>query len=363
MKPMLFSLIHWYHFFYLFFIVFSAWRCGRGWILGRRGWVTLSLAALLLFAAIAALPVMFPIPWLTGALVLGFALYVVEWPLSLIFPRRRRAFNGAVLLLLPALVAFGIWNGTVRLPVVREVSVPWPGLPPAMQNFIIVQVSDLHAGPRTSLAWLAGVVERINGLQPDLIAFTGDTISGNITDGRLELFQKLHARHGIFLVVGNHEKDPESGRHYLPLLTTLPDVHLLRDTVVTIPPGLQLAGIWDEEELIFENRPELWRKHLLRLHSRFDPDLPLVLLSHRPSPFLPAVQAGVDLQLSGHLHAGQLPPVNLALWLLLPYLHGSYRSGNATLVVSAGAGVWEYLPLRLGTRGEIVRLRLERQVR
>jgi predicted MPP superfamily phosphohydrolase len=83
----------------------------------------------------------------------------------------------------------------------------------------------------------------------------------------------------------------------------------------------------------------------------------VVLLAHQPKAIFDAARLGVDLQLSGHTHGGQIWPFTYLVKLQQPYLEGLHRHGDTQIYVSSGTGYWGP-PMRLGTRAEITRLTL-----
>jgi predicted MPP superfamily phosphohydrolase len=243
-----------------------------------------------------------------------------------------------------AVVIVGLLN-VARGPIVKHVRVVLPGLSEPMK---VVQLTDVHIGTVIGREFAELLVERVNALEPDLIVITGDLIDGRLADlqRHIEPLRDLHAKHGVYAVTGNHEYywnvEP-----WLSHLRSL-GVEILRNQRVRIADSLELAGTNDSSR--DEDVPQA-------VAGR-DPALPLVLLAHHPRTVTHAQEAGVDLQLSGHTHGGQLLPWGWLARLWDPKVAGLARFGRTWLYVSEGTGFWGP-PLRVGTRCEITALALE----
>jgi hypothetical protein len=249
-----------------------------------------------------------------------------------------------------------LWRGHQR-PRLQRVALRIRDWPRELDGFRIVQISDLHIGARLRRSFAAAVVARVNALEPDLIAITGDLVDGRPEELRdeVEPFGKLCARHGCFFVTGNH--DHYSGEElWVAQLQTL-GIQALRNERVTIESrgaSFVLAGVDDHRGGFGASTEDLPRA----LAGR-DPGLPVVLLAHDPNSFAEASAMGVDLQLSGHTHGGQLWPFRYAVRLVTPWVAGLYQVAGAQLYVSCGTGYWGP-PMRLGAPAEITELTLRR---
>jgi predicted MPP superfamily phosphohydrolase len=249
--------------------------------------------------------------------------------------------------LVAALSAFGM-RSALRGIQIRELDVKLRGLPPELAGFRLVQISDVHVGPLLRKDWVAGVVERIRGLSPDLVAITGDLVDGRVHELRDHVapLAKIDAPRGVFFVTGNHEyySGVEEWYAHLPSLGVRP----LRNERVEVAPGLELAGIEDPT-----GQPDLGAALIGR-----DPSRALVLLAHQPRQFQEAAKLGVPLTLSGHTHGGQIWPFSWLVALAQPYLAGLHRRGDSQLYVSRGTGFWGP-PMRVFAPAEITLLRLQ----
>ncbi|MBL0220341.1 MAG: metallophosphoesterase [Myxococcales bacterium] len=243
-----------------------------------------------------------------------------------------------------ATVLYGLVH-VARGPQVRRVEVPLAGLPVA--SYTVVQLTDVHIGPLLGRAFAERVVAQVNALAPDLIVITGDFVDGRLAELRPEIepFRGLRARDGVFSVTGNHEYywNVEPWLEHIRSL----GISVLRNEHVTIAGTLVLAGTDDVSAAEDVSRAVAGR----------DPALPLVLLAHHPRTIARAVAAGVDLQLSGHTHGGQLLPLGWLSRLFDPHISGLARFGATWLYVSEGTGFWGP-PMRVGTTQEITQLTL-----
>jgi len=245
-----------------------------------------------------------------------------------------------------ATVIFGLLH-VARGPKVKRVLVPMPRL--GVDTYTIVQLTDVHIGTMLGGEFAAGVVKQVNALSPDLIVITGDFVDGRLAELRphVEPFRGLRARDGVYAVTGNHEYYWDAER-WLEHIRSL-GIQVLRNEHVTIGGAFQLAGVDDSSAA--EDVPRALRGR--------DPALPVVLLAHHPSTLKRAIAAGVDLQLSGHTHGGQLLPLGWLIRLFEPLAAGLARFGDTWLYVSEGTGYWGP-PLRVGTTQEIAAITLVR---
>jgi predicted MPP superfamily phosphohydrolase len=238
---------------------------------------------------------------------------------------------------------------------VVDVEVTLPKLPKALDGFSIVQLSDLHVGLTIDREFVARVVELANGLSPDLIALTGDLVDGPVADLRDEVapLGALRAKHGVYAVTGNHEyyagADP-----WIAAISELGATYL-RNQLVTIGDGaaaFDLAGVDDHDAYKYAGHGE----DLKAATAPRDPSRALVLLAHQPRQVRRAVKHGVDLQLSGHTHGGQIWPWHYVVKLQQGgLLAGRYQHGETQLYVTRGCGYWGP-PVRLLAPLEITRV-------
>jgi predicted MPP superfamily phosphohydrolase len=241
-----------------------------------------------------------------------------------------------------AVVVLGLLQ-VARGPLVRRVRVPLAKL---AAPYTIAHLTDVHIGPMIGREFAEQMVRRVNALKPDLIVITGDLVDGRLSELRphIEPLRHLRARDGVYCVTGNHEYYWNADA-WLSHIRSL-GIHVLRNEHVTLD-ALVLAGV--DDSTAGEDVPAAVADR--------DPARPLVLLAHHPRTIARARTAGVDLQLSGHTHGGQLLPLGYLARLFDPKVSGLARFGATWLYVSEGTGFWGP-PLRVGTRCEIAALTL-----
>jgi predicted MPP superfamily phosphohydrolase len=217
----------------------------------------------------------------------------------------------------------------------------------AHRDLRIVQISDLHIGNGMEGEVLRRMVDRVNALDPDLIALTGDIFDFDprfIDEGARGL-SGLRARLGVYAVLGNHDTYTGSERVVEGLARHAPAIRVLRDEIEAVPgvePPLYMAGIEDPGRDWTARSVEL--PALEALGARRPADGPTVLLVHRPELFPQASRLGFRVVLAGHTHGGQLAlptpggGFNLAR-LVFRFHRGLYEMGGSTLYVNRGLGV------------------------
>ncbi|MFF0566715.1 metallophosphoesterase [Streptomyces sp. NPDC004041] len=264
-------------------------------------------------------------------------------------PSRRlfvsRVVGGAAAAAGLATVGYGTY-GVLRGPSVRRVTVPLARLPRAAHGFRIAVVSDIHIGPILGRAHTRRIVDTINATSPDLVAVVGDLVDGSVADlgPAAEPLAALRARHGSYFVTGNHEyfSGAEQWVDHVRELGLVP----LENARVEIE-GFDLAGVNDIAGETEGQGPDFGRALGDRDRARA-----AVLMAHQPVVIHDAVEHGVDLQLSGHTHGGQLWPGNHLAALANPTVAGLERYGDTQLFVSRGAGAWGP-PVRVGAPSDI----------
>lgn len=284
--------------------------------------------------------------WLAG-------LVGADWPGGVPADRIRAAAVAGVVLLASGL---GM-AGALSAPRLVRVSLALPRWPAALDGYRIAFVCDLHVGALRGRRFLEPIVDRVLALDADLVALGGDLVDGPVGKRADEVasLARLTAPDGVRMCTGNHEFI-SGGQPWLDHLAGL-GISILANERVTIDRDgarFDLAGVHDHSGRWFGYPEDLDAA----LAGR-DPELPVILLAHDPSSWRAASEAGVDLQLSGHTHGGQVWPFSLLVRLFVGPVAGLYRRGDSQFYVSRGTGFWGP-PMRLGAPAEITELTIRR---
>lgn len=269
------------------------------------------------------------------------------------------AWRAALAAAAACLSAVAVWRAA-RVPPLKDVPVAIADLPPGLDGYTILHLTDLHISRLFPAAWAGAVVARANALQADLIVVTGDFIDGSLEARRSDVrpLQDLRARDGVWAVPGNHEYffDHDAWMRHLAGL----GIRVLANAHTVLRRGgaaLVLAGVTDRSapatghpgpdlDAALAGAPE---------------GAPIVLLDHQPANAARAAARGVALQLSGHTHGGMIRGLDrLVARGNAGFVSGAYRVGTMRLYVSNGTGLWPGFALRLGRPSELTRVTLRR---
>lgn len=290
--------------------------------------------------------------WL-GITAIAFFLSLIDWILVKFFPNHAKVITIIAVAITCLVSAYSIYNG-LKLPVVKKVSISLRNLPEKLDGFSIVQLSDIHLEPYKSKKVISSIVDSINKIKPGLIVITGDLIEGDINnDGYfVSELKKMKAEYGVIAVTGNHEF--YAGMHNFQELAKKTNIKILRNEMITAANTLQIIGLDDDEGKRFDrNGPDLDS-----LIPQCDRSKPIIILYHRPTGFDKAVEKGVDLQLCGHAHAGQIPPIDILVHIVYKYPSGLYEKNGSYIYTSPGTGYWGP-PMRFLSRSEITHIVLK----
>ena len=257
-----------------------------------------------------------------------------------------------------ALSGWGVWSA-IRPVEVKRVSVRLKKLPGSLNGLRLVQLTDMHIGLTIGRDFVEDVVRKVNALEPDIVAITGDLIDGSVEDlgAAVAPLGEIEARLGTFFVTGNHEYY-SGADSWLAFLGTL-DIRVLRNEHVELSKdgeAIHLAGVDDWTAHQFGNGHG---SDMARAMAGRDASKPVILLAHQPIQFDEARAHGVDLQISGHTHGGQIFPFGLLTRLAQPFLSGLHQRGDSQIYVSSGTGYWGP-PMRIAAPAEITLIELDR---
>lgn len=277
---------------------------------------------------------------------------------------------GAITILIALVISiFGVWNA--YHPQIKKIEVELENLPAEWQGKTIVQITDLHLGNILRENFLTGVIEKVNSLNPEIVVITGDLfdgMDGNITP-LAKMLDNIKTKRGVYYVTGNHETYIGVDKSVAALKPT--QVKVLNDEVVHLG-GLQILGISYPEMGQIKNI-----KDIVLTNKDFVQDESSILLYHAPvgigggigddhkdiylgpnTDFTDAQEIGIDLQLSGHTHQGQIFPFSILAGLIFNgYDHGLHTLNNFNIYTSSGTGVWGPT-MRTGSRSEITSITL-----
>lgn len=210
----------------------------------------------------------------------------------------------------------------------------------------IVMASDIHLGYGTDRRAAERYVKLINSQKPDVVVIVGDLIDNSITPVRGErmgeVLDRIEAPDGVYVVPGNHEYI--SGIEACEAFLRDTKLQLLRDSVVTLPSGIQFIGR--------DDRSNRQRRSIAELLSKADMSRPTVLLDHQPYDIAESNRLGVDIHLSGHTHNGQIWPLSLITDAMYDQSHGYRRWSHTHAYVSSGLSLWGP-PFRIGTHSDL----------
>jgi predicted MPP superfamily phosphohydrolase len=282
------------------------------------------------FAAVAC--------WIVDGVVLVFSLPVSRFSIASIF------FTLGLFTAIFGLIN-AAWIRTTR------VAVTLPHLPEAWKNRTIALVSDIHLGHVSGPFFLRRILRRLRNLKPDVVLVSGDMFDGTTAglDRLIGPWTDYTAPLGVYFVTGNHDEFSDRQAYFQAVDGT--GVRVLHNERIVVD-GLQILGVHDTEA----TDPEMFRSILRRME--IDRQMPSVLVAHQPAHLRIAAEAGVSLQLSGHTHRGQFWP-----WtMVVSRIYGRFAYGLSSLdhlqvFTSSGVGTWGP-PLRVGTRSEVVLIRL-----
>ncbi|MFO8054138.1 MAG: metallophosphoesterase [Bacteroidales bacterium] len=270
----------------------------------------------------------------------------------------RRGFKLAMLSgiigLVSLLVTAGIYNA--RTPVIKHIDIHIPKDGGARDSINAVMVSDIHLGTLVGNRHLQRIISTIKTLDPEIVFFAGDLVDEDLQAVLRQnlgcTFNNLRAPLGVYAVTGNHEYigGVRKAVNYLESH----NVTFVRDTALKIADSFYLVGREDIGMIRFEGQK---RKPLEELIALTDKSSPVILMDHQPLSLQKAAKAGVDLQLSGHTHHGQMWPVNYITSAIFKVSRGYEKVEGMHVFVSSGAGTWGP-PVRIGSKAEIIQLNI-----
>jgi predicted MPP superfamily phosphohydrolase len=253
------------------------------------------------------------------------------------------------------LIAGGFINAVI--PVVREYNITINKPADNVKSLRIAAVSDIHLGSiirKRSIIKLSSMLKEID---PDIVLLLGDIIDGEIgpvlRGDLLQYFTCPKCNFGLYAVAGNHEYIGGGGKT-IPYIESK-GIRVLKDEIVTLNGGIQLVGRIDKDASRFYAKERL---PLGELMKKADNTKPVILLDHQPFHLDESVKNGIDLQLSGHTHNGQMWPLNHITRMIYDISYGYQKRGNTHIIVSSGYGLWGPR-VRSGSRSEVLLINIK----
>jgi hypothetical protein len=266
------------------------------------------------------------------------------------YEKLKRGLFYAVLFITTVLIFLG--HSNANNIIVKKYYIDIPKKDGKIDTLNVLFFSDSHFTPINNGRIMHKIIEIADSIKPDLILMSGDIVddkSNNLKRYNIDKeLRSLNAKFGVFTCNGNHEHivDAEDAVNFLQSN----GVSVLIDTFVTINNSVQIIGREDRSVTRFRDTP---RKSLTDIMNGINRSLPTILLDHQPFELEEAAKHGVDLQLSGHTHHGQMFPGNLITSIVYELSYGFLKKGKTQFYVTSGVGTWGP-PVRIGSESEVV---------
>lgn len=239
-------------------------------------------------------------------------------------------------------------------PRIHKFDITIPKKDSQLNSLNIAVASDLHLGTIVGKKRLDDFVEKVNSLNADIVLLPGDIFDEDlgpiIKDNLGDSLKLLKSKYGVYAVTGNHEFI--GGVNAAVKYMEDHGITVIRDTAILIDSAFYLVG---REDLSINRFTDYQRKDLSEIIKAINKNLPIILLDHQPHNLHLARENGIDLQLSGHTHHGQLWPLNYITSMIYEKSWGYEKIGNTHYYVSSGFAGWGP-PVRTGSRTEVVNI-------
>ena len=287
------------------------------------------------------------------------------------FQTRRFVIAGTVCLIIIGVVSIlGVINARVIRTKRYEINIDKKVS--NMKDLNIVMVADLHMGYNIGYKHIKKMVNKINKEDPDLVIIAGDIFDNDYNaiespDKMIRLFRNIKSKYGVYAVYGNHDIKEKTLAGFtfdfdnnkksdirMDKFLKKANIVLLRDEKVLIANSIYIYGRPDYEKM---GRDIIVRKTPQQITESMNSDKPIIIIDHQPKELKELSEAGVDLDLSGHTHDGQMFPGNLITKIMWENSYGYLQKGNMHSIVTSGVGL--YGPnMRVGTVPEITTIKV-----
>lgn len=260
-----------------------------------------------------------------------------------------------IIVAVAVVMVIGTYNAFV--PVIRDYSININKSAGSMTKLKCAMISDVHLGEIIGKDRLHNAVEAINSLEPDIVVIAGDLIDrdiASIKDNALDELLNIKSKYGVYAVLGNHEYYGRTADEITQAMQSR-GVNVLRDKQILVNDSFYIVG--REDKTASTRGFGFQRKPLAQLLQGINKDLPVILIDHQPSGLSEPENEKIDLQLSGHTHAGQFFPINLITHKIFTKDWGYYDKDSFNLVVSSGFGTWGPT-VRLGSQSEVCDIKI-----
>lgn len=259
-------------------------------------------------------------------------------------------FAVAIMILTSLALVFSFLNA--RKPIIKSVEVEIKNLPEYWENKKIVHLSDIHLGAIHGEKYMNYIADKVNEIKPEIVLVTGDLFDG-ASDGleaSIKPINKINAPSGMYYITGNHEVYIGLERS-LEIIDSTKLAHLSNRSISL--NDLQIIGL---------DYPERGKSFSVgELFNSLDKEKPSILMTHEPIKIDYFKNTGINLQLAGHTHKGQMFPFGFVTKIIYKgYDYGLFTEGDYNLYTTNGTGTWGP-PLRSILPSEIVEITLKRK--
>lgn len=288
---------------------------------------------------------------------------------------RTAAAGGICAVVVLGLSAWGAYNARIIQVTPYEITVNKDG--GRLENLNVVLAADLHLGYNIGTAHMMQMVDKINEQNADIVVFAGDIFDNEYEalddpEELIAVLQKIQSKYGVYACYGNHDveekilagftfggnKKKESSIQMDEFLERA-GIHLLQDEAVLIDDSFYLYGRPDAQR---PGRGINMRKTAAELMGELDTEKQVIVIDHEPKELQELADAGVDIDLCGHTHDGQMFPANLITALMWENSYGYLKKDHMHTIVTSGVGLFGP-NMRVGTIAEICPITVHFQYR